>query len=176
MSFRKNIMMSDKKYERIEQAIQKSYPNSCILWIEEIKNLELEVGYAKQKVEIISKRGSCEELELFHGTREQNINIIINEGFDPSLNKTSAYGKGTYFAKNALYSRDYSPPSNEEISYMFLCSVLVGEKNIYGCNKYIDTKYHDNSVDNKHSPTIYVTPYRYGAVPRFVVAFYRNAK
>ena len=59
---------------------------------------------------------------------------------------------------------------------MFLVDVLVGTcvKGISG--KKLDTKLHDNFVDNLLSPTIYVTPYPYGAYPRYVVCFHKNAK
>lgn len=174
---RKDVFMSDKRYDKIEEGIRKSYPNSCILWIEEIINPELEELYQKQKADIEKKRGKpCKELELYHGTREEYSNSIIKNGFDPLANTRSAYGKGSYFAKNASYSRDYAPPASDQVSFMLICSVLVGETSVYGASKPIDTAKHDNSVDNPKSPSIYVTPYQYGAIPRFIVAFHRNAK
>lgn len=174
---RKDVFMSDKRYDRIEEGIRKSYPNSCILWIEEISNPELEELYQKQKVEIEVKRGKpCKEMELYHGTKEEAANNIIQEGFDPERNSRAAYGKGTYFAKNASYSRDYAPPASDQVSFMLICSVLIGEIGLYGSIKPIDISKHDNAVDNPKSPSIYVTPYTYGAIPRFIVAFHRNAK
>jgi hypothetical protein len=174
---RANVFMSDKRYDKIEEGIRKSYPNSCILWIEEISNPELEERYQSQKVEIEAKRGKpCKELELYHGTREEYANNIIRDGFDPLANTRSAYGKGSYFAKNAAYSRDYAPPASDDVSFMLICSVLIGETSVYGANQSINTKLHDNSVDNPKSPSIYVTPYTGGAIPRFIVAFHRNAK
>ncbi len=174
---RKDVFMSDKRYDKIEEGIRKSYPNSCILWIEEIINPELEELYQKQKAEIEKKRGKpCRELELYHGTREEYSNSIIKNGFDPLANTRSAYGKGSYFAKNASYSRDYAPPASDQVSFMLICSVLIGETSVYTASKPIDTVKHDNSVDNPKNPSIYVTPYQYGAIPRFIVAFHRNAK
>jgi hypothetical protein len=174
---RKDVFMSDKRYDHIEEGIRKSYPNSCILWIEEIINPELEENYQKQKAEIETKRGKpCRELELYHGTKEEAANNIIREGFDPERNSRAAYGKGSYFAKNASYSRDYAPPASDQISFMLICSVLVGEIGIYGSMKPIDTSKYDNSADNPKNPSIYVSPYQYGAIPRFIVAFHRNAK
>lgn len=171
MSIRNNISMSDKRYEKIETSIRNSYPNSCILWIEEVKNPILEESYQKQKAEIEKKRNKrCQELELFHGTKESIIDIIINKGFDPSANRRSAYGKGSYFARNASYSKDYAPPSTDDISFILICNLLYCESNCYGCNVSIDISRHDNSVDSISNPSIYVTPYKYGAVPRYVVA------
>jgi hypothetical protein len=174
---RVNVFMSDKRYDKIEEGIRKSYPNSCILWIEEISNPELEERYQAQKVEVEVKRGKpCKELELYHGTKEEAANSIIRDGFNPDFNYRAAYGKGSYFAKNAAYSRDYAPPASDDVSFMLICSVLIGEVSVYGQQKAIDTKLHDNSVDNTKSPSIYVTPYAAGAIPRFIVAFHRNAK
>lgn len=174
---RKDVFMSDKRYDKIEEGIRKSYPNSCILWIEEIINPELEELYKTQKAEIEAKRGkTCKELQLYHGTKEEYANSIIKNGFDPLANSRSAYGKGSYFAANASYSRDYAPPASDQVSFMLICSVLIGEAAIYGPNKPIDTLKHDNSIDNASRPSIYVTPYQYGAIPRFLVAFHRNAK
>jgi hypothetical protein len=96
--------------------------------------------------------------------------------YENNLNRVSAYGRGTYFAKYASYSRNYSPPTNEEISFMLLCSVLVGNIKVYKSNCSISTNEHDNSVDNLENPQIHVTPYKYGGIPKYLVAFYRNAK
>jgi len=174
---RANVFMSDKRYDKIEEGIRKSYPNSCILWIEEISNPELEDRYQAQKVEIEAKRGKpCKELQLYHGTKEEAANSIIRDGFNPDFNYRAAYGKGTYFAVNASYSRDYAPPASDDVSFMLICSVLVGEIGQYGAQQPVNTKLHDNAVDNMKSPSIYVTPYAAGAIPRFIVAFHRNAK
>jgi hypothetical protein len=172
----KDIFMSDSRYNIIEEDIRKSYPDSCILWIEEIINPILEEKYQTQKAEIEAKRGRpCNELQLYHGTKENYAQYIIREGFNPNLNYRAAYGKGSYFAKNASYSREYAPPASDQVSFMLICSVLIGEIGLYGALKPIDTNLHDNAVDNIKNPCIYVTPYSYGAIPRFIVAFHRNA-
>lgn len=174
---RNTIFVSDKRYAHIEERIHTSYPDSCVLWIEEIINPGLEEKYQKQKLEIENKRGQpCLELELFHGTNEQALNRIVYNGFDPRANKISAYGKGTYFAKYASYSKNYANPAKDEVSFMLICSVLVGNCCKGTLNMNIDTNTYDNSVDDIKNSTIYVTPYSAGAIPRFVVAFYRNAK
>ena len=174
---RKDVYMSDKRYDAIEAGIRASYPNSCLLWVEEIIHPALEERWVAQKAEIEAARGKpCSVLRLYHGTREEYANSIIRGGFDPDANKVSAYGRGTYFAVAASYSRDYAPPASDDVSFMLICDVLVGEVATYGNSQPIDTKKHDNSVDNKARPSIYVTPYAAGAIPRFIVAFHRNAR
>lgn len=174
---RKDVYMSDKRYDKIEAGIRASYPNSCLLWVEEIIHPSLEERFQAQKAEIEAKRGKpCSVLQLYHGTREECANSIIRGGFDPDANKVSAYGRGTYFAVAAAYSRDYAPPASDDVSFMLICDVLVGEAAVYGNSQPIDTNKHDNSVNSLKQPSIYVTPYTAGAIPRFIVAFHRNAQ
>lgn len=174
---RNYIPLGDKRYDAIEAGIRKSYPNSCVLWIEEVCNPDLEEAYTFKKQEIETLRGKpCGEAELYHGTRKGAVATILRDGFDPTVNKRSAYGKGSYFAAQASYSREYAPPASDEISYMLICSVLIGSVGTYGDSKVIDTTKHDLSVNNLKTPTIYAMPYKEGAVPRYVVAFHRNAK
>lgn len=174
---RKDVYMSDKRYDKIEAGIRASYPNSCLLWVEEIIHPSLEECFQVQKAEIEAKRGKpCSVLQLYHGTREECANSIIRGGFDPDVNKVSAYGRGTYFAVAAAYSRDYAPPASDDVSFMLICDVLVGEAAVYGNSQPIDTNKHDNSVNSLKQPSIYVTPYAAGAIPRFIVAFHRNAR
>jgi hypothetical protein len=173
---RKYLSVNSKDYDEITKIVQKSYPNACVVWIEDVQNDELEQEYEKKKQEIITQRVTCDEKMLFHGTNEASIQNILQNGFDPTYNRRSAYGVGSYFATNAVYSKEYAPPSRDEISFMFIASVLVGIPAVYHTNQPIHTSRHDNSVDNIQKPNIYVTPYRYGAVPRRIIAFYRNAK
>jgi len=174
---RKYIPLGDKRYDAIEAGIRSSYPHSCVLWIEEVENPDLEAAYQNKKREIEVARGSsCQEQELYHGTREEALPGILREGFDPSVNKRSAYGKGSYFAKNASYSCEYAPPASDHISFMLICSVLIGVVGTYGQNKKINTTVHDISVNNLTAPTIFATPYKEAAVPRYIVAFHHDAK
>ncbi len=172
-----NIDLSDKRFDQIAEGIRKSYANSCILWIEEIENTELEKLYQEQKKEIENKRGkACQELLLYHGTCERAAELIIRDGFNPELNHRAVFGKGTYFAKDAIYCRSFSPPAKDNISFMLICSVLVGEIGRYGNMVSVNTAVHDNAVDSLTKPTIYVTPYPYGAIPRYLLAFHRDAR
>jgi hypothetical protein len=157
--------------------IRKSYPNSCILYVEEIVNEELLERYQEKKTELQGLRGEhrVKELQLFHGTKHTNINSIAGFGFSKEFNKTSAYGKGTYFSTKAMYSRTYTDNDNTDVSYMFICDVLVGNCTVVTGPREINTELYDNSVDNLSNPTIYVSPYDDGCYPRYLVAFHKNA-
>ena len=167
------VDMSDKRYDEIYSRIQQSYPNACILYIDEVINTELSEKYNTFKNSLTD----IKEQQLFHGTLDTLINVIADHGFDPTKNKTAAFGYGTYFAKNAGYSFSYMRSAkNNDITYMFLADVLVGRLTI-GKHRTKDDIYNwDNNVDSLTNPTIYTTPYRYGAYPRYIIAFHKNAK
>jgi poly [ADP-ribose] polymerase 7/11/12/13 len=170
---REPIYMSDKRYDEISEMVYKSYNNACILFIDEVKNDDLYASYAAYKSELTEKRGDAvEEKLVFHGTSANVIDVICRDGFDPTKNISSSFGKGSYFAKDASYSKQYMKSTDShEVSYMFLAKLAVGK-----CILHTDTdKDFDNYVNNLTMPTIFVTPHRYGAFPQYIVGFYKNA-
>jgi hypothetical protein len=166
--------MKESIYDTISKRIRESFPKSCIVWIEENQNSFLLEAYDARKKEI-AKVTTVNEVQWFHGTREENITKIAQGGFDPSYNKTSAYGKGTYFAKNASYSNSYMIPNTQGISFMFLCDVLMGKPCLGRANLEIDTTLYHSSVDNLNSPTILVSPIADASYPRYIIAFHKSA-
>ena len=174
----RSVFMSDKQFDKISARIRESYPNACILWIDEIHNRNLEQEHEDLYQTIISKRGADKvtKQELFHGTAESNIKSIATDGFQVSYSKIAAFGKGTYFSKYANYSINYSTDGKDKICYMFLCSVITGEPSVYGNMQEINKELHDNSVDSIKSPTMYITPYDYGGIPKYIIAFYKHAQ
>ncbi len=147
------VLLSDKRYDDISARVQKSYPDACILFIDELVNPFLEDEQAKLK-------GTKKSL-LFHGTSEKNIDSICRNGFRCELNVRSAYGKGTYFSEYASVSISYAHThKKDDIVYMFLCDVLT------------------DSPHTKHATGtgIYVTDHDYAGIPKFLIAFYPKAK
>jgi len=164
------IEMSDPVYDQISKRVRQSFPNSCICWIEEVQNPILQKSYDELKLKIGNEK------LLFHGTSEEAINSIAAGGFNPEYNKTSAYGKGTYFAEKASYSFNYMKQGRDGVAYMFLCSVLVGRM-CRGSNQLvINTKNYDSAVDNVDNPTIFVSPHAAAAYPKYIISFHKNAK
>jgi hypothetical protein len=150
------IWMSDKRYTDIEKRIQESYPNACILYIDEVSNPSL-----LQKYQELKQKLGATEVHMFHGTKEETVPIIIRDGFDPSFNVRAAFGPGVYFAENAVYSSGYmSACKKNEPTYMFYADVLVGK----------------DKIDNHRGPNILTTVHRYGSYPRYIVAFHKEAK
>ena len=85
------------------------------------------------------------------------------------------YGLGTYFARDARYSFSYMKPGKDDISYMFVADVIVGTMWEGKPNARIPSTF-DTAVDSPSKPSIFVTPYRYGAYPKYVIAFHKSAK
>lgn len=173
----KGITMANPIFDELSKYIENSYPNACILYIDEVINEKLAKQYETRKAYLISKRGAenIKEMRLFHGTKAGVIDTIAENGFQKKYNKVSAFGKGTYFSTTATYSKDYSDRDNKEVSYMFVCDVLIGNCTVVNGPNELNTKSYDNSVNSAVNPTIYVTPYDDGCLPRFLIAFYKNA-
>jgi len=150
------VLMSDPRYDRIEKRVLESYPNACLLYIDEVINPPLYEKFLNRKQLI-----NATEVEMFHGTRENNIHLIARDGFDPKLNVRSAYGPGVYFAENAIYSKAYMSSNDpDEPTFMFLANVLVGKI----------------GVDNNKGPNMLTTLHPDGAYPRYIIAFHKTAK
>jgi hypothetical protein len=172
----KEVSLSSNVFDDIANKVRKNYKNACILYIDELNNDNLLANYLTKKEELETLRGKdkIKELQLFHGTKYDFINAIATNGFQKECNVNSAYGKGNYFSPNASMSQYYTNQDRSEISYMFLCNVLIGNcVEIYG-SKEIDTKLYDNSVNSLLGPTIYVSPYNDAIFPRYLIAFHKN--
>lgn len=171
------LSLSDPMFDKLSDAIMKSYPNACILWIEQVENPALKERYNAYKCELEKQIGNdnTKELQLFHGSSKAAIQSIINNGFDAGMNKTSAYGIGSYFAVNASYSKSYARNErmDDNISYMILCNVCVGRTCQGVSNRVIDSTKYENFVDNTVSPTIYVAPHDASIYPAYIIAFYK---
>ena len=169
------VNLSDPIWEYVASILEVNYPNMCICWIERIQNPSLQEKYKKRKDQIQFKRGSVEEMTLFHGTKETNLKSIMKNGFLINMNTTSAYGLGTYFSTSSRLSSFYSKSNTYELSYMFVCKVLVGATKCGMHNEKLNTDKYDNTVNRMDRPDIYTTPYDDGAYPEYLVAFYKTS-
>ncbi len=168
------ISMSDKIYDTLVESIRKTYPNSCVLWIDKIENPMLEDNFLRRYQEVINSRGDAKIRQLYHGTSEECVKKIIVNGFQSSFNRVGAYGKGTYFTPLATMSAQYAKPKSDEISYMMVCDVVIGVCKIGSVMK-AKTDDVDNFVNMLTNPSIICCPLDDMAVPRYVIAFHRNA-
>jgi hypothetical protein len=176
MEFTNNIPMSNKIFDTISNRIYSDFPNACILWIDEINNEALANKYKKYKEVLEEKNDEVKELQLFHGTKINNIENIINNGFKLVHNVVSAYGLGTYMAPSCKMSLSYTDISKKDISYVFLCDCVVGKCCIGRYNKPIDDSQYDTQVNIMPNSTIYSFPNDDSINPRYLIAFHKNAK
>ena len=151
------------------------YPTMCICSIERIDNPMVRAAYTERRDELRTLRGDdkIHERTLFHGTKASLIDAITLKGFKVALNRVSAYGLGTYFATSACMSKMYTDvASQSDMSYIFVCKVLVGVCTTNHHAGALDTTRYDNSTNI--SQTIFTSPTDDGAYPEYLVAFYKR--
>ena len=164
------VFMSDPDYDRIAKIVYASYPKACILMIDRIKNKTLRDRYEARRAEM----DESNERLVYHGTKAKFIHSIAEGGFLAELNKTSAHGLGTYFARDFGYSRDYSDTDANGISNMFFCRILAGRM-AKGIPSKPVPKGADSFVDDMKNPGIYVIPEDARTLPEFLVRFHKTA-
>ena len=113
---------------------------------------------------------------LFHGAREEFLDVICRQGLDWRLSGSSygtLYGKGSYLARDASYSVCYAQTK------MLLVRVLVGEF-AAGAKTYTrpphkaDLTLYDSCVDNVKDPKIYVVFDQQQSYPEYVITFLKK--
>lgn len=68
------------------------------------------------------------ERHLFHGTSADVVEGICKHNFDPRVcgKHATMFGQGSYFARKAVYSHNFSKRSAKGLHCMFLAKVLTG--------------------------------------------------
>ena len=68
--------------------------------------VQIYVFRKKQQMGTTAKKMPAEKT-LFHGTKQQFVDVICKDGFDwriAGMSSGTAYGKGSYFARDSTYS------------------------------------------------------------------------
>ena len=114
-------------------------PSVRITKLERVQNKWLWNRYSQHCDEIKEKNGGVlMEKELFHGTGMNDPQLIYQgeEGFDMRFCQTGMWGRGSYFAVDAMYSHNYAYTTRDSSTgisqQMFLVKVNIGEA--YECN------------------------------------------
>ena len=109
-----------------------------------------------------------EEIILFHGTDEENITDILNDGFSltVSMKHGNIFGNGIYFTNSIEKALSYSERSKNK-KYVIMCvvhigDVIKGEKNM-GIHPKMPNKdkRYDTSVDNINNPIQFIKKENY---------------
>ncbi|XP_041056899.1 protein mono-ADP-ribosyltransferase PARP14-like isoform X2 [Carcharodon carcharias] len=171
--------------------VAKTFKNSCkktivdIVKIERIQNRKLWQSYSvrKETAQRKNPRLNIEQI-LYHGTTKEISQKVNKTGFNRSFCGRNAtyFGKGTYFALNALYSCDnkYSNPDSDGCKYIYQARVITG-KECKGeqdmlepapVNPQIDSAdLCDCAVDDLSKPSIFVIFCDDGAYPEYLITF-----
>ena len=127
--------------------------------------------------ELMKSRDEVEKI-VWHGSSYDILNKIIRNGFDRSYSTIAAYGKGTYFARDASYSCSsrYSPPHSDGYKYLLLCKFIVGDssqglKKMHKVPLKPNGNEYDTLVDYPQNPSIYVVWTDFAAVPMYRIKF-----
>merc|ERR1712022_11779 len=126
--------------EKVVSAFRATLPPSVrVLEVQRVQNVSMWQSYAVKRSTVLAReqkgkqqshgQGRFERVWLFHGTDEETVPKIVQQGFNRSFcgKNATMYGKGVYFARDASYSSNYTSPDAQGVHFMFLCRVVVGE-------------------------------------------------
>jgi len=118
---------------------------------------------------------------LFHGSRA--IDAIISDplnGFKTTLSKTTMWGSGSYFARDAQYPDDHGfsgEPRPDGTKDMLLCLVVTG-MSVLGDEAYAIMPYRNGTnhrynsfVDSHSDPEIFVVNNSAAVLPAYVITY-----
>ncbi|XP_060634054.2 protein mono-ADP-ribosyltransferase PARP11 isoform X1 [Anolis sagrei] len=194
------LQRGTNEYNAVASYFGKTMDINQIRRIQRIQNIDLWEFYCRKKAQLKKKRGTSfiNENMLFHGTSTEFVEAICIHNFDWRINGMHAtvYGKGTYFATDALYSSrfckdDLKHGATLQINgvdlqlhiftkhkMMFLARVLTGDY-ILGQAKYVRPpskdgtliNLYDSCVDNVYNPKIFVIFDANQIYPEYLIEF-----
>ncbi|XP_062338738.1 protein mono-ADP-ribosyltransferase PARP12-like [Osmerus eperlanus] len=174
------LQTSSSEYKEIEQLFTSTVRDLRIRKIERIQNRALWEVFQWQRDLMKKSNGGKNptEKKLFHGTDSKYIDSICHSNFDWRICGThgTAYGKGSYFARDAKYSHSYTGQS--PVKSMFVSRVLVGDYT-RGDSSYLrppskdggDTVFYDSCVDNVTNPSIFVVFEKHQVYPEYLITY-----
>ncbi|NXW81658.1 PARPT polymerase, partial [Alopecoenas beccarii] len=182
------VLKEDKSYRTIYNLFHKTVPETKykILKILRVQNQFLWEKY-KRKKEYMSKKMSgldriMNERHLFHGTSQDVVDGICKHNFDPRVcgKHATMFGQGSYFARKASYSHNFSKRSPKGVHYMFLAKVLTGRYTVGNHTMRrpppvnpgsITSDLYDSCVDNYFEPQIFVIFNDDQSYPYFIIQY-----
>ncbi|XP_031662203.1 uncharacterized protein LOC109871402 isoform X3 [Oncorhynchus kisutch] len=187
------LASNSAEYQRIEKEFiatskdpnTNTQPTIQIIQIQRIQSKDQWQRYAVKKQAMDKKYPKNKnELNLYHGTTKDICQKINTCGFNRSFcgRNATAYGDGTYFAKEMWYSCHdaYSKPDASGLKYMYRARALVGSPclGVHGMKEPIPLNpadlrqgLHDCAVNDLQNPFIYVVFCDAGAYPDYLISF-----
>ncbi|XP_072000956.1 uncharacterized protein [Engystomops pustulosus] len=136
--------------------------------------------WQKEQMKKLNQGRDVKEIRLFHGTDIRHVDAICNENFDWRICGThgTMYGQGSYFARDASYSYNYSTPTPSGSRMMFVARVLVGDY-VMGDpsmkrppkKRGRTTRHYDSCVDNPRDPSIFVVFEKHQIFPEYLLEY-----
>ncbi|KAM4734624.1 protein mono-ADP-ribosyltransferase PARP12 [Anableps anableps] len=168
-------------YNMIETLFKRTMPNGNIESIQRIQNPSLWKVFQWQKEQMQKRNGGkpVNQLYLFHGTDETLVDAICEQNFDWRMCGVhgTAYGKGSYFARDASYSDRYSRAGGNHTKNMFVALVLVGEYTA-GSSSYVrpplkaeSKALYDSCVNSTSKPSIFVIFEKQQIYPEYLIKY-----
>ncbi|XP_043944108.1 protein mono-ADP-ribosyltransferase PARP12-like [Protopterus annectens] len=172
---------SSGEYNEIKTLFKKSMDSSTIQKIERIQNVTLWEVFQWQKEQMKKNNNGrdVDERLLFHGTDDSIVDAICHQNFDWRIcgANGTAYGKGSYFARDASYSNGFTN-STSGSRIMFVARVLVGQF-VEGSSSYLRPPskngkaniFYDSCVNNVFNPSIFVIFEKHQIYPQYLVKY-----
>ncbi|KAL8222063.1 UNVERIFIED_CONTAM: hypothetical protein K2H54_074867 [Gekko kuhli] len=172
---------SSNEYRKVQVNFERTMSKAKIIKINRIQNLALWEVYQWQKEQMKKANGGkdVDEKLLFHGTTRNHVEAICQQNFDWRICGIhgTAYGKGSYFARDASYSDNYCKLDLVSKT-MFLARVLVGEFT-NGLPNYLrppakdsqNTAFYDSCVNSIHNPSIFVIFEKHQIYPEYLIDY-----
>ncbi|XP_043926428.1 protein mono-ADP-ribosyltransferase TIPARP [Protopterus annectens] len=183
-----SVAKEDKSYRTVYSLFHKTIPETKfrILNILRVQNQFLWEKYKRKKEYMCRKMTEMDrvlnERHLFHGTSADVVAGICKHNFDPRVcgKHATMFGQGSYFAKKASYSHNFSKKSIEGTHYMFLAKVLTGKYTVGNPSirrppplnpLYTTSDLFDSCVDNCFEPQIFVIFNDDQSYPYFIIQY-----
>uniref|UniRef100_A0A674P0S5 Poly (ADP-ribose) polymerase family, member 12a n=1 Tax=Takifugu rubripes TaxID=31033 RepID=A0A674P0S5_TAKRU len=175
------LLSKSKEYDMIVTLFQRTMPKSKINTIHRIQNPFLWKVFQWQKEEMMKKNDgkAVNQMYLFHGTDESLSDAICEQNFDWRMCGAhgTAYGKGSYFARDASYSDMYSRRSKSQSKIMFVALVLVGDYT-QGNDSYVrpppkgnGKTFYNSCVNSERNPSIYIIFDKQQVYPEYLINY-----
>uniref|UniRef100_F7EJ32 Zinc finger CCCH-type containing, antiviral 1 n=1 Tax=Callithrix jacchus TaxID=9483 RepID=F7EJ32_CALJA len=160
------------EYVKVSEYFKASMKNFKIEKIKKIQNPELLDCFTRKKLQM-----KVEENLLFYATKRAYVDSICANNFDWTLHETHAttYGKGSYFAKDAIYSHKNCPYDAKNI-VMFVARVLVGNFTEGNMTYTSPPPLFNSCVDTRLNPSVFVIFHKDQIYPQYVIEYTETDK
>ncbi|NP_001350420.1 zinc finger CCCH-type antiviral protein 1 isoform 3 [Homo sapiens] len=155
------------EYVRVSEHFKASMKNFKIEKIKKIENSELLDKFTWKKSQM-KEEGKL----LFYATSRAYVESICSNNFDSFLHETheNKYGKGIYFAKDAIYSHKNCPYDAKNV-VMFVAQVLVGKFTEGNITYTSPPPQFDSCVDTRSNPSVFVIFQKDQVYPQYVIEY-----